>query len=565
MFPMPTNDSLPCGLYETLLDEDLAALLESRPDLLATLVAVDDESAPHTYSQFLWQVIRKALPIAKNEHQVEIVNRLIELLSVEDGLDYTRRKILLKRPKALLREVRPVSVRQSLLRPVTPLNISSLLTGSCNDPQLEHELKTEMMTADRVDILVSFIKFAGLRLLRPAFENLVERGVPVRIITTSYMGASDPEAVEWLAAQPGFSVRVSYDTERTRLHAKAYHFIRASGFSTAYIGSANMSRSAMTSGLEWTVKVTAQDMPHILARFAAEFEGYWAKDEFVPFDISQAGRFREAIAFAHRNTNSESPRFFVDIRPHPFQERILEALAAEREAGSVRNLVVAATGTGKTVIAAFDYARFLRENSGNSRLLFVAHRKEIIIQARDCFRTVLRDQNFGELLVDGMGPIEWNHVFASVQSLNGHQPWNNLGTNYFDFVVIDEAHHGTASSYRPLLDHLLPKILLGLTATPERMDGTSILPDFNYRFAAEIRLPEALEEKLLCPFHYFGISDPVSVSDDQFWRNGKFDSNALTQVYTGDDLRARQRLDVILKGGFKSEVQRCFGASVAAA
>ena len=140
---MPTNDSLPCGLYETLLDEDLAALLESRPDLLATLVAVDDESAPHTYSQFLWQVIRKALPIAKNEHQVEIVNRLIELLSVEDGLDYTRRKILLKRPKALLREVRPVSVRQSLLRPVTPLNISSLLTGSCNDPQLEHELKTD--------------------------------------------------------------------------------------------------------------------------------------------------------------------------------------------------------------------------------------------------------------------------------------------------------------------------------------------------------------------------------------------------------------------------------------
>ncbi len=521
-------------------------MLEGRPDLIATLAAIDDESAPDTYSQFLWQIIRRALPIAKRDQQLEIVNRLIELLSTQDGLDYTQRKVLLKRPKTLLREVRSISIHSPLPRPETPLNVSSLLTGSCEDPQLEHELRTEMMTADRVDILVSFIKFAGLRLLRPAFENLAERGVPVRIITTSYMGASDPEAVEWLAAQPGFSVRVSYDTERTRLHAKAYHFIRTSGFSTAYIGSANMSRSAMTSGLEWTVKVTAQDMPHILARFGAEFEGYWAKDEFAPFDATQAARFREAIAYAHRASSAEGTRFFADIRPHPFQERILEALEAERQAGSFRNLVVAATGTGKTVMAAFDYARFRRAHPGTARLLFVAHRKEILTQALDCFRTVLRDQNFGGLLVDGMEPAEWNHVFASVQSLNNRCPWIHLGGEHFDFVIIDEAHHGAASSYRPLFDHLQPRILLGLTATPERMDGSSILPDFNHRFAAEIRLPEALEEKLLCPFHYFGISDPVSVSDERFWRNGKYDCNALTDAYTGDDLRARQRLDVIL-------------------
>ena len=543
---MPADDPLPCGLYETLLDEELAALLKSRPDVIATLVAIDDESAPHTYGQFLWQVVSRALPIAKRERQIEIINRLVELLSAEDGLDYTRRKLLLNCSKTLLREIRPSSDTHPLPRPATPLNISSLLTGSCDDPQLEHELRTEMMTADRVDILVSFIKFAGLRLLLPAFERLAKSGIPVRIITTSYMGASDPEAVEWLAAQPGFSVKVSYDTERTRLHAKAYHFIRSSGFSTAYIGSANMSRSAMTSGLEWTVKVTAQDMPHILDRFAAEFESYWAKDEFVPFDASQAERFRKAIAFAHRASSTDGPRFFVDIRPHPFQERILEALEAERQAGSFRNLVVAATGTGKTVMAAFDYARFRKASPSSTRLLFVAHRKEILTQARDCFRMVLRDQNFGDLLVDGMEPAEWNHVFASVQTLNSRRPWSYLGGNHFDFMVVDEAHHGVASSYRPLFDHLQPRILLGLTATPERMDGSSILPDFNHRFSAEIRLPEALEEKLLCPFHYFGVSDPVSVSDERFWRNGKFDSNALTDAYTGDDIRARQRLDVIL-------------------
>lgn len=542
---MPASESLPCGLYDTPLDEELAAFLEERPDLIATLVSTDDESAPHTYSQFVWQVIRKALPIAKPGRQLEIANRLIELLAAEDGLDYTRRKILLRRPKSHLIEVRPGSSTHALPRPGTPLSISTLLTGSCDDPQLEHEIRTEMMTADRVDILVSFVKFAGLRLLRPAFENLVERGIPVRIITTSYMGASDPDAVEWLAAQPGFSVRVSYDTERTRLHAKAYHFIRNSGFSTAYIGSANMSRAAMTSGLEWTVKVTAQDMPHILARFAAEFEGYWAKEDFVPFDDSQSLRFREAIAFANRPSDGGGRRFFADIRPHPFQERILEALQAEREAGSFRNLVVAATGTGKTVMAAFDYARFRQQQPDSSRLLFIAHRKEILTQALDCFRTVLRDQNFGELLVDGADPLEWCHVFASVQSLNNRRPWS-FENGHFNFVVIDEAHHGTAASYRPAFDNLLPEVLLGLTATPERMDGSSILSDFNHRFAAEIRLPEALEEKLLCPFHYFGISDPVSVSDERFWKNGKYDTNALTEVYTGDDLRARQRLDVIL-------------------
>jgi len=132
-----------------------------------------------------------------------------------------------------------------------------------------------MKSADSVDILVSFIKWSGLRLLMPAFEDLRQRDVPVRVITTSYMGASDAPAVEWLAKMPNVRVRVSYDTERTRLHAKAYHFRRNSEFSTAYIGSANMSNAAITSGLEWNLKVTAQDMAHILEKFTAEFETYW--------------------------------------------------------------------------------------------------------------------------------------------------------------------------------------------------------------------------------------------------------------------------------------------------
>lgn len=538
---------LPEGIYERIEDEELRQLLAQHPEILASFEKLDDEAQPQAFAQFIGQVLLNALPATKPQKRAEIINHLVEVLSATEGPEFTRKKLLLGGPTKILREIRKPSSTQNLPSPVTSLRVSSLLTGSPDDPSLERELRTEMMTADRVDILVSFIKWSGLRLLISAFEDLVQRGIQVRIITTSYMGASDPEAVEWLASQPGFSLKVSYDTERTRLHAKAYHFTRKTGYSTAYIGSANMSQPAMTSGLEWTVKVTAQDMPHILERFTAEFETYWSSEEFISFDHAQRLQFRNAIAHARQPGSIEGSRFFADMKPRAFQERILEALSAERESGSFRNLVISATGTGKTVIAAFDYARYRKENSQSSRLLFVVHRKEILLQARDCFRSVLRDYNFGELLVDGNTPQEWDYVFTSIQSLNSKTPWQHLEKDHFDFIILDEAHHGKASSYRPVLEKLEPKVLLGLTATPERMDGISILPDFNNRFAAEIRLPEALEEKLLCPFHYFGVTDPVSLAGEGFWKNGKYDPVALEDVYTGDDLRALDRLNAIFQ------------------
>lgn len=540
--------SLKPGLYERLLDEELDELLQSCPELGSTLEKLDDEGEAAYFSQFLGRLMREVLPQADHRHRLDLVNRLVELLAAEDGLDYTRRRRLLAAPRTLLTQVRPPDRSDPWPHPETPLSISSLLTGAADDPPLEREIRTELQSCDRVDILVSFIKWSGLSLLLPAFEEIEARGVPVRLITTSYMGASDPAAIEWLARRRNVSLRISYDTERTRLHAKAYHFVRESGYSTAYIGSANMSRPAMTSGLEWTVKVTAQDMPHVLARFAAEFETYWRHENFVPYDPDdglQVERFRNAIEGARNPSENDGPRFFADLKPHPFQERVLEALEAARLDGSSRNLVVAATGTGKTVMAAFDYARFRRRHPDRSRLLFVVHRKEILAQARDCFRAVLRDFNFGELLVDGNRPTRWDAVFASVQSLRQQRPWERLGEDHFHFLIVDEAHHGTAPSYRPLFEHLAPEVLLGLSATPERMDGSSILPDFDSRFAAEIRLPEALEEKLLCPFHYFGVTDPVSTADERFWRNGRYDSGELENVYTGDDLSARLRLDAI--------------------
>lgn len=534
---------LPQGLYEQLLDEELQGRIAATPELRAILRQIDDESAPHTYAQFVAQLVQKSLRQLEPTDRIPLLNRLIELLAAQDGLDYLLRRRLLASERSVLTEV--LGHTRSQPRPITPLSNSALLTGQGGDPPLEHELRTEMATADRVDVLVSFIKWSGLRLLIPAFEQLRERQVPVRILSTSYMGASDPPALEWLASQANIEVRLSYDTAGTRLHAKAYQFWRNSGFSTAYIGSANLSHAAMTQGLEWTVKVTAQDMPHILDRFGAEFASYWESREFEPFSEVDFSRFRAAIG-RYRQPDSGGPRFFAEITPRPFQQRILEVLQAARQNGHTRNLVVAATGTGKTVIAALDYQQQVITEGKPPSLLFVVHRKEILQQALDCFRSVLRDQNFGELFVDGLQPEKWQHVFASVQSLNSLQPWRQLGQMHFIHVVVDEAHHGAAASYRPLFEHLQPQRLLGLTATPERMDGSSIVADFGSEITAEIRLPEALAEKLLCPFHYFGVSDNIDLSGEQFWRNGRYSVDALEKVFTGDDIRAQQRVDLIL-------------------
>lgn len=535
---------LEVGIYERLLDTELSDALGSNPELISILRKIDDEAAPYTYSQFIAQLLQQALRSTKTEARIPLLNQIIELLAATDGLEYIERNRLLSDSKNLLTEVN--HSKTALPRPQTPLSTSALLTGLGNDPALEHELRAEMATADRVDILVSFIKWSGLRLLIPSFERLAQRNIPIRILSTSYMGASDPVALEWLSKLPNVDVRLSYDTGGTRLHAKAYHFIRNSGYSTAYIGSANMSHAAMTQGLEWTVKVTAQDMPHILSRFVAEFATYWESNEFEVYEEKEFVRFRKAIN-DYKLCKNAGPQFFADITPKPFQQRILEALAFAREAGSSRNLVVAATGTGKTVISALDYKQFAEAQNTKPPLLFVVHRKEILETALGCFRTVLKDQNFGELLVDGIEPTEWTHVFASVQSLNNKKPWQSYGTKHFEYVIVDEAHHGTANSYRALFEHLHPQILLGLTATPERMDGSSILPDFDDRFAAEIRLPEALEEKLLCPFHYFGVTDSIDLADDSFWKNGRYDQGALEAVFTGDDIRAKARVDTVLQ------------------
>lgn len=537
------------GIYEAILDEDLQEAISRRPELRTIFGKIDPEEQPARYAAFVARVVKQALREEPDpERRLQLCNRLLDNLfcGCEEG--HLRKHRLIADKKPVLLEITPPYYGASgIPRPQTPLAESSLFTGSPREPQLVHELQEEMRSADGVDMLVSFIKWSGLRLLMTAFEDLRDRRIPVRVITTSYMGASDAPAVEWLASMPNVKVRVSYDTKRTRLHAKAYHFKRSTGFSTAYIGSANLSQAAVTSGLEWNLKITAQDMDHILRKFVVEFETYWNSQEFVPFDSDNPEPLRVAIDRA-RNDAQPHPTVFFDLRPHPFQERILEALDRERNLhGRSRNLVIAATGTGKTIIAAFDFKRFYEEKRRQCTLLFIAHRQEILEQALTTFRNVLRDRNFGELLVGSHSATRFEHLFCSVGMLSNRRLWEQVAGDFYDYIIIDEAHHETAVSYRPIFEHFNPSILLGLTATPERMDGGNVAADFHNRFAAEIRLPEALEEKLLCPFHYFGVADPVALNQDYFWKNGKYDTVALENIYTGAHDLARQRTDAIIR------------------
>ena len=286
------------------------------------------------------------------------------------------------------------------------------------------------------------------------------------------------------------------------------------------------------------VKIASADLAHVIAKFAGTFETLWGDREFErydPDDAAQRARLTTALS-VEGGGGDDRERLLVRLQPLPFQEEILAKLEVERTVhGRRRTLVVAATGTGKTVVAALDYARVAARTGVPPRLLFLAHRAELLVQARRTFRYALQDAAFGELLVGGDAPARWDHVFASIQSAG--ELLARFGPAYFTHVVLDECHHAPAASYQRLVPHLRPDLLVGLTATPERADGQSLLPDFDGHIAAELRLWHALDDQLLTPFEYYGISDGTNLRDVRWSRRG-YDAAALAGIYTGDVRRA---------------------------
>lgn len=250
--------------------------------------------------------------------------------------------------------------------------------------------------------------------------------------------------------------------------------------------------------------------------------------------------------------NNHAPAYTMDITPYPYQQEILDKLEAERTIrGYTRNLVVAATGTGKTVISALDYKRFRKKNPGQAcRLLFVAHREEILRQSQYTFRSILKDANFGDLFVGSARPERIDHLFLSIQTFNSQDFTAKTAPDFYDYIVVDEFHHAAAPTYQKLLSYYEPQILLGLTATPERMDGKSVLPYFSQRIAAEIRLPEAIDRKLLCPFQYFGVTDTVDLNTLK-WGAGGYVEKELTQLYAFSGKVASRRADLVVSSLLK--------------
>src|SRR5690554_1616908 len=536
---------IPEGISDELITEELASRLTD--ELLHVRSQLDPAEADRRIAHHVAEVVARAVRSLPSERRAkaaaELANRVVELLSEEIGDDALAQDTRLALPP----EIRLASYRPGLgisepVRPETPLRDTILFTNAQAEPNLASEIGKEMASADRVSALIAFVKWSGLRLIADQILEHLRAGRPLRVITTTYTGVTERRALDWLV-EHGAEVKVAYDTRATRLHAKAWLFERDTGFDTAWIGSSNLSRSALVDGLEWNVRASRVTTPDILDKFSATFEAYWSDSHFETYLPERDGENFDKAVRAARTSGTPIDISFLDVRPYSFQQQMLDDLAVERHRhGRWRNLVVAATGSGKTVVAALDYRR-LRGELDRARLLFVAHRREILHQSRLTFRNVLRDQTFGELYVDGTQPEQWEHVFASVQGLSSYDV-ARIPPDHFDVVIVDEFHHAAAATYRRLLNHLKPKVLLGLTATPERADGESVLDWFDGHIAVELRLWEAIDSGHLVPFHYFGIHDGTDLSSLE-WTRGGYQISDLDNVYTGNDARVAIVLEAL--------------------
>ena len=538
---------LPRGLYELLVTEALADQLQA-PGLPGD-PAFDDlreAEAADRIALHIASVVERAVETLPDKERVAVGTAIARRLIDQIALDAKADSLTAERPAApaqLLRAIRghkPDGSVDKIEAPLIPLLDTTLLTNSPGEPRVGHQIAAEIASADRIDVVMAFIRRSGINPFREALRRHADAGRPIRVLTTTYTGSTEAEALD-LLAEIGAEVRVSYDTGSTRLHAKAWLFHRDSGYSTAYVGSSNLTHSAQQTGLEWNVRVSSARNRPVIDKIAAVFDSYWQQPDFERYDRE---RFAAAIR-TNEPAGLELTLSPIEIRLEPFQERLLEQIELARQQGRHRNLLVSATGTGKTVMAAVDYAR-LRTRMKRARLLFVAHREEILRQSRATFAHALRDASFGELWVGNTKPQKFDHVFASIQSLST-SGLADLDPEHFDVVIVDEFHHAAAASYERLLEKLQPVELLGLTATPERSDDLSILHWFDNRIAAELRLWDAIDQHRLTPFAYYGVADALDMREVPWKRGAGYDVEGLTNLITANDFWARSILDQFRK------------------
>lgn len=544
------NMNISTGVYEQIINR-LFLLKLNKVDaerfyIGKKLISKDD--AVHILSKYLQHLIEVAF-IGTPEDQdvdkyIEFVNSVIRTLGKEFNVDDTDLD-LVDAQKSILTavidrtncEYPDIEKHLRAITPVTSLSRSALFFGGRGPADMESELNKEILCADEICWVVSFIKTSGLNLLWNSLKKFTSEGKCLRIITTTYTGATDYDAIARLATLPNTEIKISYDGTQDRLHAKSYIFIRNSGFHTAYIGSSNLSSYALKDGKEWNFKATQFELPQVIENVRNSFESYWCDDTFECFvpGVSDE-RLKKALGIDWETPLLDFSALDL-MRAKDYQQEILEKLDVERNVhGHFRNLVVAATGTGKTVIAAFDFKRY-REAHPDCHFLFIAHRQEILHQAMQTFRIVLDDPNFGSIWDGNNEPSNYQHVFASKDTLRNRVDTLQLRADYYNYMVVDEVHHIVAPTYVKLMTCFKPQILLGLTATPERTnEQEDITVFFDGHISAEIRLPAALNAGLLAPFYYYGIPDNVNLSEVK-WSGHGYDIAELSRIYTQNDYR----------------------------
>lgn len=446
------------GAYENLITSALKQDIQHATEegLVCKEDAIDDAESPSLLAAHVHKMIINRLSDENlsTDERVGFVNRMIDFLGEDSENKVVENKQMLAAVVSQTEEARLKATHQSLVRPMTGFRISSLFTGGQSKVPLNAEIERDIESADRISLIVSFLKLSGLNLIYDKLKAFCDHPQHrLRVITTTYCGVTEAKAVERLARLPHTEIRISYNTSIERLHAKSYIFERHSGFNTAYIGSSNLSKSAQTDGLEWNIRVTNVENPHIIKTALATFDLYWNSPNFEDFKAGGVERLYDAL-MKERHPERKSTNGLQKYNLLPHQKQILDRLMVVRENGIHRNLIVAATGTGKTVISAFDYKLFTEANAQHHRLLFVAHRQEILVQAHHTYKSVLQDANFGDVWVGQYRPARGiDHLFVSVQTFNSRfdDVFSKLPSDHYDYIVIDEAHHLVADSYRTIL------------------------------------------------------------------------------------------------------------------
>ena len=397
---------------------------------------------------------------------------------------------------------------------------TDVMTGGRNERmQLYYQLVQSLQKAESVDIIVSFLMESGVKLLLDELENALQRGAKIRILTGNYLGITQPSALYLIKSRLGDRVDLRFYNEKNRsFHPKSYMFHYVD-YSELYIGSSNISKSALTSGIEWNYRFSSKKDSENYDKFFEAFQELFVHHSIVIDDVElkkySKSWHHPAVAKDLERYDSEYPEHLeqsdaskgkILYEPRGTQIEALCALKETRAEGAKKALVQAATGVGKTYLAAFDSKNY-------ERVLFVAHKEEILKQAADSFYNVRNSEDYG-FFNGNTKCTDKSVIFASVATLGKTEYLNEtyFSSDYFDYIVIDEFHHVVSEQYRRIVSYFTPKFLLGLTATPERMDGRNIYELCDYNVPYEISLKEAINKGMLVPFHYYGIFDETDYS-----------------------------------------------------